>query len=185
MIRFILKVGVFCSICGAIGLAVMRYTAGGHTDPFYARCTSSRQSSMILGTSLAAMGIRPEVLNRELGYSNYALPLYNFAFTIDYSPYNPPYLVSIKRKLAKGTRNGLFILEVNPFAFKKSKTSRALSPDRCPERRHPPNNVLAPYVNPNLEYFIKNFHEPLYTLLRDCQKKDKGSFLHADGWYEL
>ena len=55
--------------------------ADGRTDDYYLRFTGDHRSSMILGTSRAAQGLRPAVIAPLLQGSD-VQDLFNFAFTI-------------------------------------------------------------------------------------------------------
>ena len=81
-------------------------------DNFYFKFTTPKQSSMILGTSRALQGLIPEIINKELN-----IDIYNYAFTVMNSSYGPSYLNSIKKKLNKNSKDGVFILAVDPWSI--------------------------------------------------------------------
>lgn len=87
----------------------------------YPRITSPQTSSLVLGTSRAAQGINPDIINGSLAKYYHNQDLYNFAFHIDESTYNNIYTTAILKKLRPDSHNGLFILAVDPWSFKAEK----------------------------------------------------------------
>jgi len=176
MKRFILRIFLFISILVPAFLYVF-YQADGYTDPFYIRFTTPRPTSMIVGTSRAAQGIQPQILNKKLSRDD----LFNYAFTIYHSPYGPFYLESIRRKINKDSRHGIFILAIDPWSI--------ANPDADPgrnevftEKDEIPHTILFPFLNPNIQYLLTQYNDPLYKLFL---RKDTALFLHADGWLEV
>lgn len=175
MQRFLVRVFAFGGlVLGSILLVFLQ--ADGHSDPFYLKFTTPQQQSLILGTSRAAQGLRPDVLNATLGRTD----LYNFSFTLAHSPFGPVYLSSIQNKLDPKAREGLFILEVNPWSI-SSKGKAPNDTTRFRERQ----GALActPWVatDPNIPYLIWGFDGPYLELLQ----KDSSLHLHANGWLEV
>ena len=86
--------------------------------PFYVRFTSPTQHNLIIGTSRAAQGIQPTVLNEIIPNKSF----FNYAFTAAQSPFGPVYLKSIQKKIDTTTKNGIFIVTVDPWSISsKSK----------------------------------------------------------------
>ena len=172
--RFLLKIGFF------LGAALLFFTwclsrADGGFDPYYLRFTSGRQSSLILGTSRAAHGLQPQVLNAALGRTD----VYNYAFSLTHSPYGPTYLNSIRNKL-KENKKGIFIVTVDPWSLASDRknpndillfgeSSLALGKISSTERKPNFNYLLKTPGNPYLKIFIKS----------------RTMFLHDDGWLEV
>jgi hypothetical protein len=157
----------------ALGPVVLR----GRVDAFYGRFTSPQAGSLILGTSRAAQGIRPSVLNQRLA-GQYAGPLLNYAFTLTHSPYGPAYLRSIQRKLRPEVLNGLFVVAVDPWSLSLNG----------PEGVYPEDNSFIGQLdqvsqNPNLPYLARYQTKPLYRLLLDFATATER--LHPDGWLEV
>ena len=149
----------------------------GGVDAFYGRFTTPPVGSLVLGTSRAAQGIRPAVLTARLG-GQFEGPLLNYAFTLTHSPYGPAYLRSIQRKLRPETKNGLFIVAVDPWSL--SLTG--------PEGAFPEDNSFIGQLhqvsqNPNLAYLTHYQTKPLYRLLLDYATATER--LHPDGWLEV
>lgn len=152
----------------------------GYFDGYYMRIISPRKHSLILGTSRAAQGITPAILEKKLSKSNFGLPVLNFAFTIAHSPYGPAYLRIVKEKLMEDTKNGLFILAVDPWSI--SNNLKTEGPDSTTREDKLELYQLHDYnCNPNVEYVVKNNDRLGYMLL----DRDKQVFLHADGWLEI
>jgi hypothetical protein len=145
----------------------------GWSDWAYKRFRSSGEKSLILGTSRAAQGLRPEIINSEMAGLGYHLPIYNFSFTMMSSPYGEIYYNAIKKKLStESFRNGLFILSIDPWSlgFINHETEDSLrEKGDCLEG-------VDYYMRPNIQYILK-YARPLTY--------DKALILHDDGWLEV
>lgn len=174
MRKFLLHSALFLTL--VLGSMVyVFYQADGYTDPFYARFTSPRQSSLILGTSKAAQGIRPDILNRTLQDS-----IYNFAFTIAHSPYGPAYLKGIKRKLSEGTDDGIFILAVDPWSIADAHADPN-DENQFDENKSFLNRLQTVSSQPNIPYLV-SYYKNSFAKIFD---RDSVAFLHHDGWLEI
>ncbi|RYY13696.1 MAG: hypothetical protein EOO36_15435 [Cytophagaceae bacterium] len=163
-----------------IGLGLRR----GYVDAFYARFASPPAGSLVLGTSRAAQGIKPGVLATRLG-GRYAGPWLNYAFTLAESPYGPGYLRSIARKLAPGTRHGLFVLAVDPWSLSLPQKALADRPLVYPEEQSMVSQLSSVSQNPNLGYLAHYLHQPFYQLLLNTDTAHVVERLHPDGWLEI
>lgn len=176
MKKFLIEVAIFLVlVLGSFFIVFIQ--ADGSSDPFYIRFTTRKQHALILGTSRAAQGIQPAVLDKILPGNNF----FNFSFTLISSPYGPVYLNSIKKKLDQETTNGIFILSVDPWSI-SSKSGYPNDSTRFKERRQILS--LSPWVNlyPNIPYLVNFYGEPFYTLI---WKEKTSMFLHNDGWLEV
>ena len=166
------------AVAGLLGATLLApVVLKGGVDAFYGRFTSPPAGSLVLGTSRAAQGIRPAVLTARLG-GQFEGPLLNYAFTLTHSPYGPAYLRSIQRKLRPETKNGLFIVAVDPWSL--SLTG--------PEGAFPEDNSFIGQLhqvsqNPNLAYLTHYQTKPLYRLPLDYATATER--LHPDGWLEV
>ncbi len=176
MKKFIRNILLFSCLLIA-GFLLVFLQIDGYDDAYYLRFTSPKQSSLILGTSRAAQGVKPYVLNEVLNRSDF----FNYSFTIEDSPYGPVYLRSIKKKVRKQSHNGLFILTVDPWSL----SSRSGSPNDSLSFREN-NSFLAKTHNvnhkPNLFYLLKSYPKSFHHILK---KGDTSSLLHKDGWLEI
>lgn len=164
------------SLASLLGLlALWPVLRSGRVDAFYARFTSPPAGSLIIGTSRAAQGIQPAVLAAQLG-NTFEGPLLNYAFTLTHSPYGPAYLASIRRKLKPETKNGLFIVAVDPWSL-------AAVNEQFPEANSFIGQLTQVSQNPNLPYLTRYQTKPLYRLLLDYATATER--LHPDGWLEV
>ena len=153
----------------------------GIYDPFYNRLATPKASSMVIGTSRAAQGLVPHILNDELSGSCLKPSIINFAFTLGHSPYGPAYLRLIKEKLVDTVQSGVFIVAVDPWAVSNlNKQEREVFSFR--ENKRFVNEVKFSDINPNFEYIFKHYDGPLYKLLLPNSGKTK---LHYNGWLEV
>ncbi len=151
--------------------------ADGFTDPFYMRFATPSQTSLIIGTSRAAQGLQPAVLNEVLGRSD----LFNYAFTMDHSPYGPTYLKSIQRKLKEGKGSQIFIITADPWSVSSSsETPNDIQSFR--ERKEFLGGTFLVNMRPNLIYLLRYYNGPFIDLLR---QQNNSTFLHDDGWLEV
>lgn len=182
MKTLLLKLIAFCSIIVIFLVAFMFLFVNGKGDPYYLKLSSPKQNSLILGTSRAAQGVVPELINSST--LSFTKPIYNFSFTMANSPYGKSYLEAIKKKVNNESKNGLFILEVSPLAI-SFNTIRTLNGNEAEFREV--NNFLAQVnsvsTNPNLEYLLKYYPHAYYKMILRNFKKQM--ILQKDGWLKV
>jgi hypothetical protein len=176
MRRFLAKALLYCVVLGAITAAALTRGTRGRVDNFHPKFTHAARS-LVIGSSRAAQGIDPSLLPG-------ATPFLNFAFTATNSPYGLVYLRAIRRKVPPDTRDGLFLLEVNPTLL--SIDSRQ---EREDERHFRENDLtldrqLIFNLDPNFDYLLRNFREPLYRLFSPT-RADTPERSHPNGWLEI
>ncbi|MGI4738747.1 MAG: hypothetical protein ACRYG7_26555 [Janthinobacterium lividum] len=165
------------------GLALGPALRRPYLDAFYARFTAPPAASLVLGTSRAAQAVLPGVLRARLG-GRYAGPWLNYAFTLYQSPYGPSYLASIRRKLAPGTRQGLFVLAVDPWSLAVARPKVAGQAVAFPEDKLMIGQLRNVSQNPNFGYLAHYLNFPIYrALLHDTATAVER--LHPDGWLEI
>jgi hypothetical protein len=176
MKRFLIQTSILTLfVLLSFGLIISR--TDGCSDNFYLRFTSPVQKSLIIGTSRAAQGLLPDILNFETDFS-----LYNYSFTVIQSPYGPAYYNSIVKKVDPKSKNGLFLVTIDPWSIASDKTN----PEDSTLFRET-NLCVAntPFVamNPNFFYLVNNnsfgkYIKPLFL-------KEQTVCLHNDGWLEI
>ena len=153
--------------------------ADGDADHYYARFATPVQSSLILGTSKAAQGLQPAIINEVLGRKD----IYNYSFTLPHSSFGPSYLNSIKKKVNPKTKNGVFIITVDPFSVSaKLENLNDSSNFRENGRFISIENVTS---KPNLSYLLHHYpHQYIYLLTHKLDYVHN-DYLHDDGWAEI
>jgi hypothetical protein len=194
MLKLVLRLGLLLGCVGLLGgLGLAAGLRRGYVDAFYARFAAPPAGSLVVGTSRAAQAIKPSVLAARLG-SQYEGPWLNYAFTLAESPYGPGYLSSIQRKLAPGTRRGLFVLAVDPWSLslpKETTYHKALRLTKrgtelgLPEEKSMVSQLASVSQSPNLDYLAHYLHKPFYQLLLDTDTARVVERLHPDGWLEI
>lgn len=176
MRKFHTKVAVFS---GTVLITILAYfqLADGYADPYYLRLTSPLQHNLILGTSRAAQGLRPDVLDTILGTQ-----MYNFAFTLGHSPYGPTYLRRIEEKISPLASDGSYLVAVDPWAL-SVRGGDPLDSLSFPEREYFLGRVHSVNASPNYDYLINHYDQPYTDLL--LRRWRAASYLHADGWLEV
>jgi hypothetical protein len=168
--------------------------ANGSTDNFYLRFTSSKQNSLIIGTSRSAQGIHPNILDSVLNLEENN-SIYNYSFSINNSSYGKEYYYAIKNKINESAKNGLFIITVDPWAISSDTTLNDNEIDI--ESIFYSKKHYNSY--PNYEYLIKNYKKGWGNILlkriesnilirnQNSLSKIKGAFtyLRKDGLLEV
>jgi hypothetical protein len=158
-------------------------------DDFYYRFTTPRSNSLILGSSRAAQGIKPEVINQMI-CTDESCKIINHSFAGGPSSIGPNYLREIEKKLIEDSRNGLFIFSVNPWNL--TTTLDNVEDDSLEffevKRKLFVGNLKSSSVNPNLEYLWTHWNNK-FSVFENVFKHsiNYGGILqlHADGWLEV
>ena len=181
-------------LCVVFVHIILGVFADGSTDNFYLRFTSSKQNSLIIGTSRSAQGIHPNIIDSVLNLRDIN-SIYNYSFSINNSSYGKEYYYAIKNKINESAKNGLFIITVDPWAISSDTTLHDNEIDI--------ESIFhsMKYYNscPNYEYLIKNYKKGWGNILlkhiesnilfrnRHSFGKINGSFtyLRKDGLLEV
>lgn len=174
MRKFILHIS-FLVLCTAASILIIFTFANGSSDEFYLKLTTPKQQNLILGTSKAAQGVQPQVLNKILNKT-----FFNYSFSLFASPYGKTYLNSIKQKLDTTAKNNIFILTVDPWSI-CSTTQNPNDSLHFRENKSFLNSVRNVNRNPNFKYLIYHFQGSYYQLLFNTSP----ALLHNDGWLEV
>ncbi|MBB4806616.1 hypothetical protein HNP38_001912 [Chryseobacterium defluvii] len=179
MKKFLFKISLY--IIGII--AVLLYLgsfADGNTDDNYRHFTGPKPSDMILGDSRGVQAVVPDVLDGKFKGRTFN----NFAFNIGDSPYGPVYLKALKRKINPDTKNGIFILTVDPWNLSVSKDIKSV--EDFPEKVSSLNSMIFYDMDPNYEYLIRNFSKSWFNIYRDREAVARSNtYLHKNGWMEV
>lgn len=153
MKRFVVSSLAFALALVLLFAQVFALIPAGMIGDVYARVSSPRQQSLVVGTSRAAQAVNPEIINAKLR-SVYAPELYNFSFHLDASSYNEVYARAVIKKLdAPRAGKHLFILAVDPWSLRKLDSVPTELALRSVARR------------PNAEYLVKNFTRSWFSPL--------------------
>ncbi|HPE82607.1 MAG: hypothetical protein KDC94_07615 [Aequorivita sp.] len=174
MKRFLLESSLFALVI-ITSVYFVFLQADGKSDPFYLRTTTPKQSSLILGTSKAAQGLMPEVLNPYLKKD-----IYNFSFTVAHSPFGPAYLSAIEKKLERNSKNGVFIVTVDPWSI----SSDGIDPNdenQFGESKSFMGTLSSFSSKPNVSYMLNNYGDNYIKILLNFSLME----VHCDGWLEV
>jgi len=149
--------------------------ADGKSDPFYSRTTTPKQESLILGTSKAAQGLMPEVLNSYL-----ETDIYNFSFTVAHSPFGPAYLSTIEKKLKLETKDGVFIITVDPWSI-SSDGKDPNNEEEFGEAKSFMGTTASFSSKPNISYLLNSYDDNYIKILLNFSLME----VHKDGWLEV
>jgi hypothetical protein len=157
-------------------------------DAFYYRFTTPKAHSLILGASRAAQGIQPGIINKTICLDdNKSI---NHAFAIGPSSFGPNYLREITKKLDTSSRNGLFIIEVDPWTL--ARDANDINDDSTlffeVQKKLFVGNLKSSSTNPNFDYLLHhwvNKFEPFTRIFKYMINYKGMSVLHADGWLEV
>ncbi|CAH8285598.1 hypothetical protein EV196_10646 [Mariniflexile fucanivorans] len=178
VLKLIKKLAIYILICLAIVTLILE-TNGGHVDAFYEKFTTPKVNSIIVGDSRGFQDLMPSIINNSLANSDYKLPIYNYAFTIDQAHIGPLYRKSILKKLTQQETKGLFLISLTPLMLSSSIENNNDNGEFI-ETGAPPHNMCFNDKKPNYEYFIKNIN---YFEFKGIFKKE--FTVHNDGWMEI
>lgn len=178
MKKFLIKISFY--IVGVIAVLLFLGTfADGNTDDNYRHFVGPKPSNMIMGDSRGVQAIVPDILDAKFKGRNFI----NFAFNITDSPYGKVYFEAIKKKIAPNTKNGIFILTVDPWSLSADK---GLPEKELPDTRSPLANMHFYDANPNYEYLIRNYPRSWFNIYKDREEVAKSNtYLHKNGWMEV
>jgi hypothetical protein len=160
MNKFLIKMLWYFLMLGIISgiLLFIIYKNPQLVDRSYLKVTTPKATSLILGTSRAAQGFFPQTINEKVGktFEGYII---NHGFTLGLSPYGPSYERFIKQKIISGTKNGIYILEVDPYAFATPVQNVNDDTTYFFENLSFIGNISSSSTNPNLEYLSSYYSE--------------------------
>lgn len=179
MKKFLIKILPYC-IAVAIIFAVLGSFADGNTDDNYMHFAVKKPQNIILGDSRGSQSVVPGVLKNK-----FSREFDNFSLNIVQSPYGQVYFSALKRKLDPETKDGVFILTVNPWSLSLDKNVRNFK--EYPEYHSPLNDVYTYDRAPNYEYLLKHYTRSWFKIYteREAAVGKSNSFLHEDGWMEI
>ncbi|SHE71774.1 hypothetical protein [Chryseobacterium vrystaatense] len=176
--KFLFKISFYIIGIVAVLLFLGSY-ADGNTDDNYMHFAVEKPQNIILGDSRGVQGVVPEVLKQKL-----SVPFDNFSLNIVQSPYGEIYLKALKRKLDPDTKNGIFILTVNPWNLALRNIVKKA--EHFPEESSPFRNMYFYNMSPNYEYLLKNLNKSWFRIYLDREAVGRSNtFLHKDGWMEV
>lgn len=178
MKTFLIKTILFSSVLFG-SLYLIAFFADGNTDQTYLKLTTKKQTSLIIGTSKAAQGIIPKILNTQLNRSD----VYNYAFALSISPYGSIYYEAIKEKLDTNTKNGIFIVTVDSWSLASHKESPndSLTFDETKSAFVGLNNFNQ---YPNFSYLTHAYNQQFIYLFVN-KLKNKNMKVENDGWLNI
>ena len=190
MRKFLNKVVIYFILLGlVVGLFItVIFFKPELVDNFYRRFTTDKANSLILGTSRAAQGIKPSVINEIICTDKNKI--INHSFAVGPSSIGPNYYREITQKLKKNTTNGIFIISVDPWSI--ATTTENIDDDSLKffevETELFVGNLTSSSVNPNFDYLYKywnNRFSPFGNGFKELINYEGLLYLHKDGWLEV
>lgn len=179
MKKFLFKISFY--IIGIIGIMLFLGTyADGNTDDNYRHYTGPKPSSMILGDSRGGQAVIPYVLDEKFKGRKFN----NFALNIGDSPYGQVYLEAVKKRINPDTKDGIFILTVDPWCLSLDKS--LVNSKEDPDRNSPMADMHFYDMSPNYEYLLKHYSRSWFNIYKEREEVAKSvTFLHKNGWMEV
>ncbi|WP_116126794.1 hypothetical protein [Lewinella sp. IMCC34183] len=171
MQRFLLHLLFFLLAVAAVAGAVFSLDVG-YADPYYYRISGPPAPNLVLGTSKAGQGIRPDVLGAALDRE-----FLNFSFSLSVSPYGSTYARRIAEKLRASDHGGVFVLAVDPWGIAAVGSDTSAFPERTAFLEQLPSVT----ARPNLPYLVHYLERPYLNILL----RQSPAVLHRDGWLEV
>lgn len=178
MKKFLLKIS-FYILAGSLLFAFLGSFADGNIDDNYMHFAVEKPQNIILGDSRGSQAVQPSILENKLEKK-----FDNFSLNVVQSPYGPMYFEALKRKIYPDTKNGLFILTVDPWNL--SLSEKAHKPKDFPEENSPLKNMYFYDKSPNYEYLLRNYGRSWFKIFTEREEIGRSNtFLHKDGWMEV
>ncbi|MGG5208992.1 hypothetical protein ACQWU4_08585 [Chryseobacterium sp. MIQD13] len=179
MKKFLFKISFYIIVIIAVLLWLGSY-ADGNTDDNYRHFTGPKPSNMIMGDSRGSQALVPDVLDGKFKNRKFD----NFSLNLTESPYGQIYLEAIKRKINPDTKDGIFILTVDPWNVSTGKDVK--------DAKDYTENVSALAdmhfydMAPNYEYLLKHFPKSWVNIYNDREAVGRSNtYLHKNGWMEV
>ncbi|MBB6371653.1 hypothetical protein [Chryseobacterium shigense] len=179
MKKFLFKISFY--IIGIIAVLLFLGTyADGNTDDNYLHFTGPKPSDMIMGDSRGSQAVIPDILDHKLKGRKFN----NFSLNLTESPYGPVYFEAIKKKLNPDTKNGIFILTVDPWCLSTGRDVKEAKDFTESTSALADMNFYD--VAPNYEYLLKHHPESWFHIYRDREAVGRSNtYLHKNGWMEV
>jgi hypothetical protein len=188
--KFLLKTALYFSLLAAIALLylLLIYLKPQLVDDFYYRFTTPKASSLILGSSRSAQGIKPSVINKRICTEENKI--INHSFAIGPSSIGPNYYKEVTQKLKDSNTNGVFIISVDPWTLSTSIKNINDDSTQFFEVRKElfVGNLKSSSTNPNMDYlytYWNNKFSPFGMLFKQAINYKNMLILHEDGWLEM
>ncbi|NJX15875.1 hypothetical protein [Tamlana crocina] len=183
MKRFLIKLSLFTlSLICVYGFLVNKLSED-YVDIYYKKFTQ-KASGLIIGISKASKGINPAIIEKKLKDLNYDTPIINFALNVNNSPFGEVYFEAIKKKLNPKQNNQLFIIAVSPGAFAAPQKMNPEDIYKMDKNRTILGKVSQVAANPNYNYVLNTYEQPLYNALHPYEKWTFNE-IHDNGWLEI
>ncbi len=178
MKKFLIKISVY--ILGIIGLhSILGSYADGNTDDNYMHFAVPKPQNIIMGDSRGSQAVVPNVLGNKLSKR-----FDNFSLNIVQSPYGKIYFEALKRKIDPKTKDGIFILTVNPWNL--ALHNGVKNEEDFPEQKSPLKSMQFYSMSPNYEYLLRNYRRSWFKIyLERAEVGRSNTYLHDDGWMEV
>ncbi len=154
MRKFLVKSLVYLLICSLVIISIYAYGAlknEPYVDAFYRRFTRHHNGSIVLGTSRAAQGIEPSILNNVVGED-----FYNFSFTMKQSSFEKSYFEALKAftEWTAYDSSRVTIISVDPWSIREVK-SEGSAEERVNKEYLASYTSQWSYFRPNIKYLLK------------------------------
>lgn len=177
MARFIRHLSLFSLVC-TLSILYIYSLADGRTDPFYLKFTSPKQKSLIIGSSRAAQGLQPRIMNSYFEDKS----LYNFSFSRIHSPYDKAYYKTIIDKIEPDIKDGLFVVCVNPWTI--SDLNNRIEENPFQDKISFLETTWYVNTKPNFSYLISSYENRNIEIISNKLDARK-NFVHDDGWFQV
>ncbi len=190
MKKYIFNTILYIILLGGVVILylVMIFIKPELVDSFYYRFTTDKASSLILGGSRAAQGIKPEVINKMVDLEDNKI--INHSFALGPSSFGPNYYKEVTKKLSKKSTNGLFIISVGPWTLSIDPENVKDDSTQFFEVREKlfVGNLKSSSSNPNFDYLYNHWNNkfsPFDYIFKSIINYEGLITLHEDGWLEI
>jgi len=180
MKKFLFKISFYIIAVIAVLLFLGSF-ADGNTDDNYRHFTGPKPSDMIMGDSRGSQALVPDVLDSKLKGRKFN----NFSLNLTESPYGQVYFEAMKKKINPDTKDGIFILTVNPWNLSTGKEVKDAK--EYTENTSALADMHFYGMTPNYEYLLKHFPRSWFNIYNDRETAvgRSNTYLHKNGWMEV
>lgn len=171
MNEFIVKILKYLFLVSLLFLTLLYFYLNKYEpyiDSNYSQLTQYHNDGLIVGTSRAAIDIEPSVISHNL---------YNFAFTIDISPFGKSYFDFIIKfhKVQTFDSNRIHLVTVDPWSIRSVKGYDTIINSSFT------NYLFLPPTKPNFEYIFKFGNLSIWEVINVIKNRERNLFINENG----
>jgi hypothetical protein len=166
------------AILGVMHLSALLVVDGSYSMSLY-KVSGAQRQNLIIGTSRIAQGLMPSVF-QEAFHEDFL----NLAIDGSTTSYCEEYNQLIFSKLDSTTKDGIFILTLDPWTFTRSYDKKT-NMDLFPETESPVYGLWDYNLPLNVQFLIRDCSKGWGDILISSLRNNSTVVGHRDGWVEV